>query len=198
MKSICAGVVAALMFVAVPVASQTLTEEQIAAAITLGQSRTAGSVPVGNRSAGTHQVFIAGPFGRIVDAAAKAAREYRPFGRADVTDEMLSPILIVFVVPNKPLQLDGHWLPLDPVHVIIRPRDALDLKWVIRPLRKTAFTQDWANLFGTKVGTSGLIAEFALERIPRSDFEIVISHASGPDQVAYVLPTKRAMARLPK
>jgi len=197
MKPIAFMILAALFSVPAPALGQPLPEGEIAAAIALGRSRIAGAVAIGNASDGMHQVLIVGPFGRIVDAAAKAAREYRPFDRADVTEEMLAPTLTVSVVPNKPLQMDGQWLPRDPVHVVVRPRDALDLKWIIQPLRKVSFVRDWTNSLGMKIQTGGLIAEFPLGQIPRGDFEVVISHASGPDQIAYAFPTKRAMARLP-
>src|SRR6266702_6325468 len=78
-----------------------LADSDVTAAITLGQERKnkktfgfwgdadcSSIVAAMNGQTREYYVLAQGPYGRIVDASAQAARKYMPFGPGDVSAEM--------------------------------------------------------------------------------------------------------------
>ena len=156
--------VIAAVFVALgtPVLAQLapLTDAQIEDAIALGKK---GHVPgaLAGRflgiSKGDFDVVILGPMGRIADAASGAAKELRPFTRADVTPEMTAPVYQVFIHHTQ----GGAWAY--PEHIVLMPRGSKNLDDAIQPVRDSLRQSSDAYF----------------DRLPDGEFDVVIATSKG-------------------
>ncbi len=79
-----------------------MPESRIAEAVKAGQQKKIPLVKLKRWQMGGTDFFVvlSGPFTRIAAASEEATRMYKPFSRADVTNEMLAPVLDVHVIPN--------------------------------------------------------------------------------------------------
>lgn len=157
----------ACAFVASPLTAQVLTPTEIDAAVKAGQ---AGAFPAtacvargaaGGLFSGSFTVRIEGPMGHIMRLSAFAKRQYKPFTMADVTDDMLAPVLRLIVTPDEPTRRGGT-LVTTPLaqHVVLKAAKGPD---VVQPLELTPMPVEWGNLFGARVAGQGLVASFPLD-----------------------------------
>lgn len=75
----------------------------------------------------------------VEQLASNAAKEYRPFTAADVSDEMLEPVMRVIVYPDKPTYINGASMSIasSASHVVLRDERK---NLVLQPLSKEPFT----------------------------------------------------------
>lgn len=154
----------------------SLSPDEIAAAIEQGQRiKEPMYVVAGEVAPGVGGIYLSGPFARVVTASAEAARKYRPFTAADVTPEMISPLLEITVPAAPP---DGrHWSRPETVeHVVIRRAGD---SGVVQPTKVEPYTRRWGNAMGGQMETAGLVARFAIETLPDGDLEIVLIRSNG-------------------
>jgi hypothetical protein len=122
-------------------------------------------------------VRIYSPMTWVEQLASNAAKEYRPFAVADVTDEMMEPVLRVIVTPDKPTTLTGAGMAgaSSVEHVVLRDEAK---KTTVQPASKEPFT-DTASSALRDATYQGLIAKFPLSSVrelrgSKGDGEIVV------------------------
>ncbi len=113
----------------------------------------------------------------VEQLASNAAKEYRPFVVADITEEMVEPMLRVIVYPDKPTMLvaGGTHRASSVEHVVLRDEDK---RMVVQPTSKEAFT-DMASSALRDMAYQGVVAKFPLSAVrelrgPRGDKEFLI------------------------
>lgn len=148
---------------------QPLTEAQVSEAIALGQKGSVPIVQVGRFSANDLDVFILGPMARIARAAAAATKQFRPFGRADVTPAMLEPVYTIEAVPTSFSRSGAN-------HIVLQPKGAQGMDGVIQPLREMR----------------GVASVF--DHFPEGGFQVVAVTGTGPQRYT-VSPKDRAKIR---
>jgi len=118
--------VVALSAVGVSAQQGSLTDEEVATAIRLGQEGKDLSVRVGTISGRSMscEVIMQGPLARVSAAAAGAFREYRPFTAANVTSDMKATTYRV------------RLLTCVRAHVVLQPAGSSGMEGVIQPLRE--------------------------------------------------------------
>jgi hypothetical protein len=99
----------------------------------------------------------------VEQLASNAAKEYRPFVIADITDEMLEPILRVIVYPDKPTYISGAGMAgtSSAEHVVLR-NEAKTL--TVQPMSKEPFT-DTASSAMRDMAFQGIVAKFPLDAV---------------------------------
>lgn len=140
-------------------AQGALSDEQVAAAIKVGQQGRDLSVRVGTTSGrgAVCTVVIEGPAARIAAASAAATRGYRPFTRSDVTDAMRAM--------NYVVSLRGSALAC-PGHVVLQPLGATGLEGVIQPISE-----------GSREAT--------FDHLPAGEFQVIVADQSrAPSKIA--------------
>lgn len=111
-------------------------------------------------------VYLRGPYARVASASARQAQKYLTLNRDDVTDEMISPLLEVSIVPADPIPGQIHWLP---EHVVIKHANGR----VFQPVRMEREETSWGNAFGGTWNGHTLIAWFDYAAIPPGDIDVV-------------------------
>jgi hypothetical protein len=99
----------------------------------------------------------------IEQRASDAAKFYKPFGVADVTDDDLAPVLRVVVYPDKPTMLNGQGMSeaRNAAHVVLRD----DKKTaVVQPLSVEPFTDLASSALRDKAYV-GITATFDLNQV---------------------------------
>jgi hypothetical protein len=157
----------------------------VTAAIELGQTRkngkTFGFLGLADCSnmidamAGNTREYIVlaqGPYGRIVDASAQAARKYMPFGPSDITSGMRAPTLTVAVQQKL---FNAKTTPVPVEHVVIRnaPQDG-DSVHIVQPTHIEELPESYYNLMGAKIETKGVWATFDPRALPPGDLQFVV------------------------
>lgn len=123
----------------------SLTDDEVATAIRLGQQGKDLTVRVGTIS-GRHTacgVIVQGPIARVSAAASEAFREYRPFTADNVTSDMKAATYHVTLRACMP----GH--------IVLQPADSSGMDGVIQPIHESA---------------SGAI----FDRLPNGQFQVVV------------------------
>jgi len=183
--------------VATPLRSQTpspggpdsartvLADSDVTAAIALGQARKNGktfgflgladcSNAIDAMAGNTREynVLAQGPYGRVVDASAQAARKYMPFGPNDVSAEIRAPTLTV-AVQQKLFNAKTTVVPVE--HIVIRSvaRDGEGTQ-IVQPTHVEELPESYYNLLGAKIETKGVWATFDLKAVPAGDLQFVV------------------------
>jgi hypothetical protein len=106
----------------------------------------------------------------VEQLASNAAKEYRPFTVADITEEMLEPVLRVIVYPDKPTSVGfGSTNGTSSAeHVVLRDENK---KTVVQPISKEPFSD--------RADYQGVVAKFSLDSVrevrgPKGDKEFLI------------------------
>lgn len=117
-----------------------------------------------NPQASGYVVRLYSPLSWIKQKASDAAKEYRPFTKADVTPDMLDPVLRVVVYPSTPTHViaGATRLASSVQHVVIRDSSRGQ---VVQPLRKEPFSEDVQNALGASVEYTGTSAVFPLQQV---------------------------------
>jgi hypothetical protein len=99
----------------------------------------------------------------VEQLASNAAKEYRPFVVADITEEMLEPVLRVVVYPDKPRHLTGSGMSgtSSVEHVVLRDENK---RLVVQPISKESFS-DTASSALRDMTYEGIIAKFPLDAV---------------------------------
>lgn len=154
------------------------SEADIAAAIQQGMSNKNRMAAVrldgdGGFSATRYAPFVVvamGPLNRVQDAAATAAKEYRPFTREDVTPEMLADEIVIAASPKTPSSVSATPYRADRIVIQTRTKPPV----TFQPTRMTPMPVEWANGFGAKVSSQGIEAVFLAADVPADELEVVI------------------------
>lgn len=174
-----------------PARLDTLTREQVEAAITVGlREKTAEGLVLGTaangwrasiqRSAGVAQsIKIVGPFDRVRNAAALHARNYMPFTIDSVQPWMTAPVILMQVEPTAPRDVAGALAPAV-TRVVLKASDGA----IVQPVEFIPMTRSWANMLGATFQTQGAIATFALDALPKGTFQIIVVTDAGEDRYA--------------
>jgi hypothetical protein len=157
------------------------------------------SLANGKNASSGFSLRIYTPMTWVEQLAADAAKEYRPFTIADVTDEMLEPVLRVIVYPDKPTTLTaaGTRTASSVEHVVLRNKS----KVVVQPISKEPFT-DTASSALRDMAYQGITATFSLDAVrelrgSRDDQEFsVIVIGEGAREKEFVVKAKH-FERLP-
>jgi hypothetical protein len=149
----------------VAAAQQPLTDEQVAAAVALGQAGLAPAVHVG--ASRDFDVFIRGPVGRIAAAAADAVKQFRPFEPGNVTGEMRAPNFVVTVLSAY----NSRYLA--PTRIVLQPKDAKGIEGMIQPL------SEGQTLDRTLIGHDA-----TFDRLPDGEFNVVVVTTDGSQRFA--------------
>jgi hypothetical protein len=165
-----------------------------------GQSFSAALAGLGNNAdkSGTNTGFslrVFTPKAWLMQVASEAAKEYRPFGLSDITDEMLQPVLRVTVYPDKPTYVTASGLKgtSSVQHVILRD---LSKKIVVQPASKEEFDDSASNAAGGKASFIGLRATFPMDSVreirgPRNaGFYIVVIGTEGTKERRFEVKAK--------
>ncbi len=155
------------------VSAQVLSDAQIAEAIADTKAQQFQTVSV---SAGPYNVVIGGPMTRVNAAARRAAKDLKPFTRADVTDEMAGPFVRITAWPDKPTysKYSGWTVTPAATNVVLLPKGVTDVTKAVQPSSKEPFPQEWGNALGAKFEGQGMTADFNLADLPAGEFDVVV------------------------
>jgi len=167
------------------VVAAALADSDVTAAIELGQTRKNGKtfgflgaadcsnmIDAMGGNTRIYGILAQGPYGRIVDASAQAARKYMTFGPGDVSAAMRAPTLTVAVQQH----LENMKTAVVPVeHVIIRnaAKDG-DSVHIVQPTHHEELPESYYNLMGAKIETKGVWATFDPKALPPGDLQFVV------------------------
>lgn len=99
----------------------------------------------------------------IRQKAAEAAKEYREFMIADVTEDMRRPVLYIIIFASK--SKDGEQIFGESVqHVVIRSESRSK---VLQPLKIESFGEGQQNIFGASEEYVGRTVTFSLEEVQK-------------------------------
>jgi hypothetical protein len=144
-----------------------MTPEMIAQAIQLGAAGVESCYPLkfgGGIKPAVHIGCVSTPFSRVAGAAAKAKKAYKPFTAADVTPEMIAPVIHVLAFSQK-----SNPRPMadrsDVVAVVVGPADGKpgDLAGVIQPIESEAIDENFQNAYGATLDGKGMRAVFPID-----------------------------------
>lgn len=170
-------------------AQSTLTPDQIADAIRLGQQGKHCIASLGNTLTDDYTVTLAGPQGRVAHAAAEAKASLQLFGPADVTDAHIAPVLDVRITPHRPQLVAGRWRIVAPVtHVVLAPKGAKQPDAAVQPDAFEQIPAAWTNALGAHFESQGGRAQFPLDALPPG--EVVVIVVAGTRQHTFTLKQK--------
>lgn len=193
--AVVAGALACLLVTlpATRAAAQAPTEAQLEAAIAAGirEKRTV-SLRLGAEQGGAmtfvcngadrtsvcgYTIELQGPIGRVQSAASDAAKQYRPFTLAAVSDSLRAPVLIIRATPAPPrLDRSREYRAAAATHIVLIPlvgREARESA-AVQPSVASTFPVIWSNLAGGERSGQGVVATFPLALVPTSDFYVVV------------------------
>lgn len=155
-------------------AQERLPDGAIEAAIKRGLSKKQAESVVASGFSSRFTVVIDGPLIRVQREAANAAKEYRTFGLADVTEAMVAPVANFTALPDKPVysQLGGWAVTPAATHIVVQSKKAG--KPAIQPASIETFPQQWTNALGGTFNGQGIIGTFNLADLPVEDFDVVV------------------------
>lgn len=134
-----------------------MTPAHVAQAIAEGQKTKAKPYKAGDCQFTT-------PYLRVVLASAAAKANYKPFTAADVTAEMIAPVLEVYIPTDHGSPRRGYGL-FSPTNVVIMPKDSQDAATAIQPVITTPVAERFQNLYGASVDTQAVLARFPLSAL---------------------------------
>lgn len=178
---------------------QTLSSEEVEAAIKAGQNRkfnqlisdcvaTAGwgesigaGAAGGIQRTGSFDVIVSRNAGRIAFLAANAKRLYKNFTIADVPESLLTPGVFVSVEPQTPARSSNTYrVPALIDGIVLKSKDRPDV--VVQPELVDTEPVEWKNLLGGSVDGNRAVARFpldAVKELPAGEFDIVIITEAG-------------------
>lgn len=175
-QTLVAVVLVAVVFNSSSAAAQmvSLTDEQIEVAIAAGAKQkgreqgldlqdSAASFMAAMSNTGGRQGFTVvmyTPTTWLRQQASNAAKQYRTFARADVTEEMLEPVLRVIVEADKPTHVSGRVAASSVEHAVLRDKKRTT---AIQPTYKEAYDDGVANAMGGKIDLESMQFKFPLE-----------------------------------
>lgn len=151
-----------------------ISPQSIDAAIQAGLAKKDLRVQV---SVPCFEVVIVGPIARIADAARKAASEFKPFTKSDVTEEMASEVVSFTAWPNKPSygQYTGWSVCPAATGMVLLPPKSKDAASVVQPKSNAPFPEEWSNAMGAKFEGQGVVSVFDQSSLPTGEFDIAVT-----------------------
>jgi len=177
--------------------AQTLSEKQIDEAIAFGKTKKSAMVMIGGGDGG-FGIGFQGPYARVAAKAAEATEKYLPFGRDQIDDELLSPLVSVTAYPMKPSygRYTGWTVTGAAKHLVlqVKAKKGQPATEAIQPTKTETFPVSWSNAMGGKFESQGIAGWFAVEDIPTEEFDVVV--VTGASEFRYsVKPDRRAKIR---
>lgn len=117
--------------------------------------------------------YFSTPFTRVADAAYSAKKEYRTFGEADVTAEMLAPEVHVYGMA----QAEGPSV-VSVRAILITPAGARNPEAAIRPVSFSEVPVEFKNLMGWREQGASMKAVFPIA-VLRPGYDVHIIYDSG-------------------
>lgn len=142
-----------------------LSPEQVSAALAEGtRTKRSPSIVMGGLRA-RYGMTVRGPYARVADAAAEAARKYLPFTTEDVTAEMTALTVELTVLPRAPRYSKYEGMSVHPPveHVVIRHKPT---GTIIQPRSVRPVPLEWSNAVGGQFQGQGMIGVFDLADLP--------------------------------
>jgi hypothetical protein len=147
------------------------------------------------RSGTGFSIVVYAPLEWIAQQASNAAKEYRPFGISDITDELRQPVLRVIVHPDMPNNLTarGRAQTSSVQHVVLRDESK---QIVSQPISKEEFPEEVSNALGAQATYMGLRALFGIDdlqrvRGPQGDGEFFVTVVGdGREEKNFKIKTK--------
>lgn len=202
MRKVLVVSVAALLVASVTTFSQTLTPEQLKQALAIGakanvrlprihpsEAEQWRGIPiarcVATRGTSYYGILFVGP-GNLVSAHAADARAKRmPFTEADITEDMMAPVINVVVYPagrhrsvlgrlTRPDQVVGG-PPENVLHVVVEPKPEATLQ----PADLSRFPYPFLDAYGKPITINGVLARFNQTDIPAADVTVVVVTDTG-------------------
>jgi len=194
---VCFGLLALGAVVSVSAQKQTLLDQDKADAVRIGiaakgkltglslmdSGRAFGNAitAMGNNNATTDgsgfSLRVYTPKTWVEQLASNAAKEYRPFVVADITEEMMESVLRVVVYPDKPTTISGEGMrkSSSAQHVVLRDEGK---RMVVQPTSKEPFTETASSAL-RDMAYQGIVATFPLDAVrelrgPSGDKEFLI------------------------
>jgi hypothetical protein len=99
------------------------------------------------------------PFLRVALAANTAKKQYRTFTEANVTPEMIAPEIHVYATSKS----SGVTAIANVTTIVLLPHDSKNSQQAVHPVRMTAASEQYKNLFGFTGEGQGVLAVFPLE-----------------------------------
>ena len=152
----------------------TLTEDELAEAIAVGlkakgreqglELRETGLLRMSGDGTSGFSLVVYTPTTWIQHLASQAAKQYRPFTRADVTDDMRAPVLRVIAHADTPKTLDveARRRAASVEHIVLQDRRR---RSVLQPASIEPFETEVSNALGAAQTYTGLSATFPLEGV---------------------------------
>lgn len=135
-------------------------------------NKAEGCYPVGRGIGGSPYGCFTTPYSRVVLAATAARKKYKPFTAADVTPEMLEPVLRVIVAP-RPMPGDRPGV-VNVEAVVVMPKGSKNASDAIHPTKAETTTDEFKNLMGAEFEGRGLIATFPFSVLsPANEFRFI-------------------------
>lgn len=177
--------IAATIALTTPVSAQErLSQEQISAAIAEGRgkkelkpARVAKRALI--RSALQYELgHLYTPSMRVAIAARQAARAYKPFTAADVTDAMAGDVLLFVVPPQQVGRSAMNAIAAETI--LVMPKGSKDPAKAIRPIETSIETTAYMNAFGAKWDEHTIIATFDRSVVAKG-LEFVVVYRNGEE-----------------
>jgi hypothetical protein len=173
--------------------ADTIPDTDIEAAIRQGLASKRAEVVVTH--AWQFTLVLEGPLIRIQREAADAAKSDKPFTRADVTDAMLAPTVLITAVPDRPTYGKHGWAVTPPATtIVLQPKGTRASAISIHPTGSELFPMEWGNATGATFHGQAVAASFNLRDLPVGDFEIIVV-TEGEERRATVKGKNRAQIR---
>ncbi len=106
------------------------------------------------------------PYSRVAMAAQDARKKYATFSEADVTPEMLEPVLEVVAPPRD--RLDGPGV-VSVEAVVVMPSKSKDRSAAILPIDGEQIDAYYQNILGATFEGVGLVARFPLSALKKGN-----------------------------
>jgi hypothetical protein len=186
------------LLVTVSLSGQSLSDADVARAITLGQqnkfddlisdctasagfgSNLAGNMAGGIQYTGAIGVIVTTKPGLIAYRANDAKRLYKPFGLADVPGDMRTQSVVVMAFPVKPASNGSSFRVAPMIEAVVLKSKVSDV--VLHPVDTKTEPVEWGNLLGGKVTSNRATAEFAFDafrEMPAGDFDVALITVAG-------------------
>jgi hypothetical protein len=172
----------------------SLTDQQVARAISRADRLSDPYVCVGRSAATEFSVCIQGPEQRIGLAATLAKRARRRFRPADASADLKARTWTIIVRPNQPALVNGRSVrtPLAE-DLVLQPRGQAELS--IRPVNAARIPVAWDNAVGVTLKGQGLTATFDASALPEGDLDVVIIAEGGTERRYVLSQSARAQIR---
>jgi hypothetical protein len=121
------------------------------------------------------------PYSRVVQAARAAAKEYKRFGEADVTEAMVAPVVEVLAYGQLAMVMGSGRVgsPVDVKTVVVLPRKSKDPGDVIHAMERIEVGSTWDSGLDGKFEGKGMLAVFPLSVLTEANEVRLVYNGDG-------------------